>query len=226
MLGDGTTGTQMIFTEIETNVISLAAGYNYTMLIKGDGTLWAVGAGGEGRLGSGNTTTVNKGFIKIEIGTDNAKVFAGKWNHTMLIKNSGALLAAGGNGSGQLGIGTTTNNSKFTEVVDAEGIVISGVALVSLGESHSMILKNDGTLFATGNNSDLRLGLKGATNRKKAEKALDSVVGVAAGFNHTLAVTEDGRLWAAGSNTNGQFGGSLTGEAIGEWKEVNIVGLN
>jgi alpha-tubulin suppressor-like RCC1 family protein len=196
------------------------------MLVKKDGSLWIVGQGSYGKLGAGNTNhqrTLTENTLA-EVGHDNARVFAGKNYFSMILKTDGRLLAAGQNDYGQLGNGTNGDQSKFTAVLEKdENKPISDVAFVSLGDSHSMILKKDGTLWAVGRNSDFQLGLSSSTAQTKAIMVLDKVAHVAAGYNHTLAVKEDGTLWAAGSNSYGQFGrGNQTGNDGGLWTQIDI----
>jgi alpha-tubulin suppressor-like RCC1 family protein len=134
-------------------------------------------------------------------------VFAGKTNYSMILKNDGRIMAAGQNDVGQLGTNTGNPQLFFTPVISSENDkALTDVAYASLGNNHSMILKNDGTLWGMGKNTEYQLGISPPSNQVKAVKVLDHVAHVAAGYNHTLAVTEDGTLWAAGSNGYGQFG--------------------
>lgn len=70
--------------------------------------------------------------------SDVAAVVAGYY-HTMILKRDGTLWAAGANGYGQLGDGTTTNRSTPVQIM-------SDVRKVAAGGHHTMILKNDDTL--------------------------------------------------------------------------------
>jgi alpha-tubulin suppressor-like RCC1 family protein len=76
------------------------------------------------------------------------------------------------------------------------------------GYSHTLAIKNDGTLWAWGENGYGQLG-DGTT----ASRSSPSQVGtgttwasVAAGYAYTLATKNDGTLWAWGSNIWGQLG--------------------
>ena len=88
---------------------TVAAGYNHTIGIKTDGTLWAWGRNDYGQLGDGTNTNKN---VPTQIGTDtNWKLIAAGDNHTMAIKDNGTLWAWGRNNYGQLGDGTTVNKN-------------------------------------------------------------------------------------------------------------------
>jgi alpha-tubulin suppressor-like RCC1 family protein len=203
------------------NVISLAAGRNYVLLIKKNGSLWVSGEAAYGKLGTGNTTNVPLLRENTALANTNEKVFAGKNNFSMVLKTDGRVMAAGYNASGQLGNGTTSNQELFLPVKVTATADLDEVAVVSLGENHSMILRKDGTLWAMGTNAELQLGVASTINRLYATRVLDDVAHVAAGYNHTLAVKEDGSLWAAGSNANGQFGQIPSG-TNSTWTRIDI----
>ena len=129
--------------------------------------------------------------------------------------NSGKLYAWGGNGSGQLGIGSVTvstliNYNKSSPVqVGSDSNWIS----VSSGNRHSLALKSDGTLWSWGYNSDGQLGLGDYGNYAHRSSpvqvgSLTNWSSISAGWNHSLAIRTDGSLWAWGVNSFGQLGDS------------------
>ena len=74
---------------------------------------------------------------------------------------------------------------------------------------HSLILKNDGTLWGTGYNSYGQLGL-GDTNGRNAFTQIttntDNIKSVYYGEYYTLILKNDGTLWGCGQNEYGQLG--------------------
>ena len=64
-------------------------------------------------------------------------------NHTLMLKNDGTLWGCGRNADGQLGWGDTIDRSTFTLI----GINTNDIKSVSCGSYHTIILKNDGTLW-------------------------------------------------------------------------------
>lgn len=139
--------------------------------------------------------------------------------HTMLYKHKN-LYGAGYNYSGQLSTGENkTYYSSPVQAVDQNDRLITDVKKISAGNNSTLILKNDGTVWATGTNGYNKLGIPlteggNARNINKAEQVcgqggsgyLTEVVDISAGNTHTLALKSDGTVWAWGSSSHGQLG--------------------
>ncbi|WP_193217978.1 MULTISPECIES: T9SS type A sorting domain-containing protein [unclassified Imperialibacter] len=81
-------------------------------------------------------------------------------------------------------------------------------SLVTTGNSNTMAIKSDGTLWAWGANSTGQLG-DGSTNDLLTPFQVgsdDNWKAVVEGDDHTLATKSNGTLWAVGGNINGQLG--------------------
>jgi alpha-tubulin suppressor-like RCC1 family protein len=93
----------------------------------------------------------------------------------------------------------------------------SGVKLVSTNR-HSLAIKNDGSLWAWGENEYGQLGGGSAGGGKpfpSQVKAGTKFISAAAGWGHSLAVDDGGGLWAWGDNQLGQLGGgTLDGSPV------------
>merc|ERR1712032_444148 len=86
--------------------------------------------------------------------------------------------------------------------------VPSGATAIAAGEEHSMVLKQDGTVWATGNNDDGRLG-DGTTQNARLTfvKVVSSgAKAIAAGNYYSMVLKTDGTVWAAGGNGYGELG--------------------
>ena len=83
-----------------------------------------------------------------------------------------------------------------------------GVKEVAAGDCFTMFLKEDGTVWATGDNRYGQLGLGGTTNSYffPIKVDIDNVKEVVAGRYHTMFLKEDGTVWVIGDNRYGQLG--------------------
>ena len=151
-------------TGMYSGVIDVAAGGSHSLALRSDGTVWSWGNGSTGRLGDGYTGSTNISFpVRVSVATGMTTsgvtaVEAGA-NHSFAIRN-GELWAWGGNGSGRLGIGSTT--TQFAPV-RVSGMA-SGVTRVSAGGDHSMAVRNSAA-WNWGNNASRELGDGTTTNR-------------------------------------------------------------
>ncbi|MEC8263814.1 MAG: chromosome condensation regulator, partial [Pseudomonadota bacterium] len=136
------------------------------------------------------------------------QVVAGN-GHTMILAEDGTVFACGSNESGQLGLGDVEDRDTFTAVPPLpDGKVAKQVVA---GIDHTMILAEDGTVFACGSNIYGQLGLGNNDDRHTftaVPPLPDGKVAkqVVAGSGHTMILAEDGTVFACGYNRNGQLG--------------------
>jgi hypothetical protein len=182
----------------------LISSANYsTLSTKADGTLWAWGNNGSGRLGLGNTSNYSS---PKQVGGLNGwlKVSAG-YSFGMAIKANGTLWGWGANAYGQLGLGNTTNYSSPKQI----GGLVDWLTIAT-GYSHCAAVKTDGTLWTWGRNQAGALGLNNTTSYSSPKQvgAGTGWLKVAAGgyTGYTLALKTDGTLWSWGGNNYGQQG--------------------
>jgi alpha-tubulin suppressor-like RCC1 family protein len=83
---------------------------------------------------------------------------------------------------------------------------------VAAGASHTVALKDDGTLWSWGDNSSGQLGDGTTTGRSSAVQVsgLIGAISIAAGGKETFAVRGDGVVVAWGENGSGQLGDGTT----------------
>jgi alpha-tubulin suppressor-like RCC1 family protein len=221
-LGDGNKITQKPFstmipvqTQNLKDIIAVEAGAkDYTLALKKDGTVWTWGSNTYGNIGDGTTTdrlipTKLTGFDNVmAIGT-------GTW-HSMLVNTDGTVWAWGMNYYGCLGDGTTVNRSNTPVQVmyvpdlnkPEERIPFTGVKTVDGGLSHSVALKNDGTVWTWGYNAHGQLGNGTWANSRYPTQVLDldNITEIAAGSGFNLALRSDGTVWTWGQGQKGEHG--------------------
>ena len=189
-LGDGSTTNRKRPVKILDGVRQVSAGDFCTMAILDNGTLWGWGSNWYGYLGDG-TTTKRKRPVKILDGV--RQVSAGK-EQTMAILNDGTLWGWGDNTFGQLGDdGTKIGYPRLRPVK-----ILDGVSQVSVSNSHTMAILDDGTLWGWGDNTIGQLGDGTTTTRTRPVKIADNVKDVACNGWYTIYITEDGELMECG----------------------------
>lgn len=200
-LGDGTTTERLAPVKIMDNVAAVST-WSSTMALKTDGSLWAWGWNHAGNVGDG--TQIDKHSpVKI---MDGVVSFALGMNHSMAIKADGSLWAWGTNAYGQLADGRAQISLEGSFGPDSPVKVMERVSAVSLGNYTSIIIRQDGSVWALGLNRYGQLGDGTTIDRLNPVKITDNVVSVSQGTNHTLAIKADGSLWAWGHNQWGQLG--------------------
>jgi alpha-tubulin suppressor-like RCC1 family protein len=168
-----------------TNWCQVSAGGYHTGAIKTDGSLWAWGFNGSGRLGDNTTTSRSSPVREITSSTNWCQVSAG-CTHTSALKTDGSLWAWGNNGSGRLGDNTATARSSPVQEITSS----TNWCQVSAGY-HTSALKTDGSLWSWGNNGSGRLGDNTATARSSPVREITSSTNwcqVSAGTAHTSAL--------------------------------------
>lgn len=188
-------------------IIDIAAGDNHSLFLKNDGTVWACGVNAERQLGIGvglgPSTPVQVTALSNIIG------IAGGGKFSLFLKSDGTVLACGENLEGQLGRGTFSQYEQNLVQVNT----ITGITAIAAGVSHSLFLKNDGTVWSVGYNVNGQLG-DGTTTRRNNPVSINSLTGVikiSAKARNSLFLKSDGTVWGCGSNMYGQIGDGNSG---------------
>jgi len=193
------------------------------------GNVFGIGQNDDGELGQGDTTD-RYIFTRIEYFVTNSKtisqIFVSNQSYTNFdcsvaaIDDDGQLYLWGSNTDGQLGDGTTTN---VLTPAPASGFTSTKtVAIGSTYQTTTLVIRNDGTLWATGRNNDGQCG-DGTTTDITTFKQITSMGsdndkcytqnsynGGSSG--NSFVIKTDGTLWATGYNSRGNLGlGDTTG---------------
>ena len=188
----------------------ISAGFNYTIGLKDDGTVVAVGNNDNGQcdvlkwkdivaISSGGEYTVglkSDGTVVAVGENDDGQCVVSNWkdivaisaryNHTVGLKIYGTVVAVGDNLDGQCEV------SNWKDIV-----------AVSTGVYHTVGLKSDGTVVAVGENDD---GQCDVSNWK-------DIVAISSGDDYTVGLKSDGTVVAVGDNDYGQC-------VVSNWKDI------
>jgi alpha-tubulin suppressor-like RCC1 family protein len=223
-LGRGTTTgaaqTPVVISSFGDVVAISANGDQYgasSFAVKNDGTLWAWGNGGSGRLGTGSTSNqTSPTQVSTGTGLTDAVAVAAGINHTLALDASGNVWAWGLRTSGALGDGSTSSYATSPQQVSGPSSIIA----IAAGYQFSLALKSDGTVYAWGRNQEGQLGDGTTTQRTTPIQIpnLSGITAISAGGYHTLALQSEGNLsgnvWAFGYNyPGGQLGDGTTNQS-------------
>ena len=185
--------------------------YDFTQPISGDMTLTARW----GRWKADPAQGPWRGGTDVRIDTPTApvrftQVSAGQ-SHSLAVGSDGNLYAWGNNTNGQLGNGTTTNQTTATKATTPTGTG-TGFIQTAAGGSHSMALDRDGNIWTWGDNNPQRLGRNtdGSNPADRPGQARTpagmTFIAVSAGDDHSMAIDRDGNIWTWGDNQYQQLG--------------------
>ena len=207
-LGNGTNTNSNIPLKVPglRGVTAIAASSNQSFALRSDGTLWGWGSNGNGALGLGHNINRN---VPTQVLNNDYSVFGGVkqvvagGDHTFAQKQDGSWWVWGTNSAGQLGIGSTVSPYYFPTPFNS----LPGVSQLSAGYSHTLALKNDGTVYVWGDNTYGQLGL-GNTQAISVPVKINNntYTAIGTGTYHSLATRSDATVWTWGYNSNGQLG--------------------
>ena len=208
---------------IGARVTDVSAGTGHSLALAEDGSIWAWGGGSSGQLGLGDTssrdvpTQVAQSFSGQPALPKFTAVSAGFMSYSLALAQDGSVWAWGGGGDGQLGVGDTSNRSRPVRISQSHPgqPTLPRFTAISAGNTHSLALAEDGSVWAWGSGVVGELGIGSAVNHYRPVRISQSDVGqpalprfaaVSAGTSLSLALAEDGSLWAWGSNVSGVLG--------------------
>lgn len=161
---DGTVITKgrKVDTENWTDIVQVCAGIKYIVGLKEDGTVLAAGHNGDGQC-------------NVEDWTD-VRLIATGWRHTIGLTNDGKILLAGRVSSKSREMAEMYQGTNIKDIVGGGG--------GDIGQGHTVILYNDGTCKAFGDNTYNQCDVDDWTD----------IVQISAGDWHTLGLKSDGTV--------------------------------
>ncbi len=177
-------------------VKTIAAGENFSLVIKSDMTLWAAGDNSHGQLGLGGKVDSSEG----EKVMGNVLMVEAEGETAYAIDAAGVLYGWGDNTDGQVA------PSQAAQYIYTPTKIMENVVEVSAGAGHTVALAADGTAYGWGSNAGGELGFTANEKNNASVKLMSGIKDVAAGDGFTLLVTDDGKLYTSGLNNSGQLG--------------------
>ena len=222
-LGNGTYTSYQIVTPM-TNMpsgkkaINIACGYDFTIVLFDDGTVYGCGNNDSGQLGI-NSITYQQNTLTQMINSDgtnviNAKNIACGSYHTVVLFSDDTVSACGYNSAGQLGINSTTFQIILKQMVNSDGTNVTNAINIACGSDFTIVLFDNGSIYGCGNNSAGQLGndkygscqtLNLMVNMQSGK----TVTNIACGTNFTIILYNDGSIYGCGDNSSGQLSSDI-----------------
>ncbi|XP_021346916.1 RCC1 and BTB domain-containing protein 1-like [Mizuhopecten yessoensis] len=213
-LGLGDAGSSFEPKKIEVlckkNVVDIAFGSGpHVLAVTAVGEVYSWGHNGYCQLGNGGSM---QGLFPFLVSTNLqgkkvTKVACGS-HHSVALTQEGEIYAWGQNNCGQVGSGTTTNQSTPRKVMAVIGTKF--VTSIACGQTSTMALMDSGEVFGWGYNGNGQLGLGNNVNQPNPCKVqgLQGIIisQLVCGYAHTLALSDEGVLYTWGANSYGQLG--------------------
>lgn len=211
-------------------IVSVSGGASHSVAIDKEGGLLVWGRDNFGQLGQPLLTLpgLPKPFRinqKVPIQYKNlpdggsCKMVSACNNHTLILLDTGIIIALGCNDNGELGHRSTNGDN----IIDPSTFVgysnqVEQVKYVCAGWKHCVAITETGCLYSWGHGAYGRLGLGHSRDQATPKRVLvpnsnPVFKDVSCGESHTLALDTDDTLWACGSGHYGKLGLQL-GEVI------------
>jgi alpha-tubulin suppressor-like RCC1 family protein len=185
--------------------IAIAAGWDFTLALKNDGSVWTWGANAKGQLGNGSagatplpTPTMVPGLPEI------VAITAGE-DHAFALAKNGMVWSWGNNEAGQLG-----QDPLAASIVPTPAKVynLTGIISIAAGRHHGVAARNDGSIWIWGDNN---FGYLGVPSPIKIPQPIQipiagQAAAVAASSTTSYLVRTDGFVMAWGNNVQAQCG--------------------
>jgi len=189
---------------------AIAAGNNFSLAVRSDGTTWVWGHNSRGQYGTAPANDAVHRHTPVQVGGLPAgmRSVAAGMAHALALDSAGQVWAWGETANGKLGIGATSASWAPPTRVVLTGNFIA----IACGAEFSMALRDDGVLYMWGLDETGQLGQGrplGMSNVPLVVPGLPAIVDMDGGWGplgHALAVGRDGSVWAWGRNNDGQLG--------------------
>ena len=186
---------------------AVSAGDAYSMALASDGTVYTWGSNGKGRLGNGSAEDYSTEPTRAKTGDAEITAISAGRTYAMALSKDGTVYTWGDNQRGQLGNGSSDNDSHPSP---AKVTSLSGITAISAGFTTSTALDSQGHAWSWGENSRGQLG-DGTINDSPTPACVRDLatgqhddrfyIAISAGYQHVLALDTDHDVYGWGSGT-------------------------
>jgi alpha-tubulin suppressor-like RCC1 family protein len=189
-LGDGSTTDRHLPVKIADDVALIAAGGSHSLFVTTGGSLWVMGLNSSGQLG---TVDNSAQWLPVRV-TDGVAAIAAGSSHSLFVRNDGSLWGMGRNGDSELVIGasTSTISRNVFPSFNLPLLIAADVSTAAAGSNHSLFVKHDGTMWASGRNSSRQLTVQTSLNTPLPVEAHPHVHAVSAAGNNSFYLATTG----------------------------------
>jgi alpha-tubulin suppressor-like RCC1 family protein len=179
-------------------VKNIAAGFGHVLVLKTDGTLWAVGNNSSSQLGLGDYSSRNR-LTQVPV-YDVDQVFTG--DAASIIKLRDGTTWGAGNQYGQLGLGNKNSVVSFTRIPFLDNATQFAITFYEV-----IALKADGTVWGAGRNLFKTLAQEDNEPRSTFVRIpITGVKQISGCANDIVVQKNSGEIWGWGQNIAGQLG--------------------
>lgn len=218
------------------DIVEVAAGADHVLVRSGNDSLYVWGKGSSGQLGNGGIRSSATPLYLLDkvssigSGAQHSLAFTQQGQLYIWGSNDYGQLGNGSNverlqmtplpipGEAQNPVEDSIARNVYVEDMssavssalyrEVEVIGQGKIAQLTGGRNHTLLLKENGDLWAWGDNSygQLGLGAEAAQVVNLPQKVMENVRAIAAGDHFSMAITLDHSLWVWGENSSGQLG--------------------
>jgi len=212
------------------HIESIGSGFYNTLVLCRSGALYCAGENQNRQCGSmGGHNNILKMSRVTEVKDQHIVASEGGYCHTLVLDQNGEVMTLGCGDEGQRGDGISEDMYEYIEGGSSSSTcrpLVNQVTLpcraigIAAGANHSVVLGENGQVFAFGSNEYGQCGLsisEDEDDNNECSHVLKPVrvmlptdagraVSVSAGYAHTVVRDEHGAVYTFGQNENGQLG--------------------
>lgn len=192
-------------TDYLIGVADISAGYDFSIAVMKDKTVYGWGAGANHPFGVNATGNQIKP-IKMHDSYNIIQAQGGS-DTTIVLKSDGTVWGTGYNNVGQLGDNTATTRAELTPTTnDTYNGALTGIVRITSGLNYTVALKEDKTAWVWGQNNQGQFGVATpASSKYPIAFGGSSIQNIGTGPYATYIEDTDGKVQATGLNTTGEL---------------------